>query len=361
MASTSNAQRFLQVEGAGDDRAIALKMFWGIVIETFRQSTDFWDNTGNIVAHKDISAGKEWQFPVIGADPTPEYHTPGTELLGQVVEMTEGTVTIDDILVAHYDIPIDQIVLSHFDVMAPFARKLGRAIALQVDLNILVTGLKAARTQLLLQSDASTEIHPGGNRVNGGGIGDLTTAYTTNAAGAANFRDDVANLAQLMDEDNVPEMGRNLFIHPYIRRVLGSSTVIFDSDLNRNPSNDLNNRVIGRLEGFDVRVTNRLPSTSLTTGPDKYQADFSFDNTSTATTLTEGWSNTINNDGRPAALALCGAIDGMAAVGFVSAGGIVPHIEDDHRRNTKFLKAQIMCGAGVMMPVCAGEIYVDNS
>jgi hypothetical protein len=356
--AASNAQRFLQVEGAGDERAIALKMFWGIVIETFRQSTDFWDNTGNIVAHKDISAGKEWQFPVIGADPTPEYHTPGTELLGQVVEMTEGTVTIDDILVAHYDIPIDQIVLSHFDVMAPYARKLGRAIALQVDLNILITALKAARHQQLLQSDAATPIHNGGNRVNGGVPGDLTTAYTTNAAGAANFRDDAANLAQLMDEDNVPEAGRNLFIHPYIRRVLGSSTVIFDSDLNRNPSNDLNNRVIGRLEGFDVRVTNRLPSSALATGPAKYQANFAFD--SGAADLEEGWSDKITNDGRPAAVAMCGAMDGMAAVGFVSAGGIVPHIEDDHRRNTKFLKAQIMCGAGVMAPWCAGEIYVDN-
>ena len=357
--ASSNAQRFLQVEGAGDERAIALKMFWGIVIETFRGTTQFWDNTGNIVAFKDIDSGKEWQFPVIGDDPTPEYHTPGTELLGQVVEMTEGTVTIDDILVAHYDIPIDQIVMSHFDVMAPYAKKLGRAVARKVDLNILYTALKAARHQTL--SGANTTIHSGGNRVNATVTGDIGTAYAANSTGATNFRNSAANLAQLMDEDDVPEEGRFLFIPPYIRRVLGFGTNIFDNTLNRQLPNDLNSRTIGLLEGFHVFVSNRFPSTSVTTGPSKYQADFTYDNTSDSTTLSEGWSDTINNDGRPAALALCGASEGTAAVGFVQAGGIVPHIEDDHRRNTKFLKAQIMCGCGVMAPWCAGEIYVDDA
>lgn len=353
--AASNPQRFLTDNGGADDRALALKMFWGIVNEAFHASTIFWDNTGNVVSYKNITEGKSWQFPVIGDDPTPEYHTPGTELLGQAVNLTEGTVEIDDILVAHYDIPVDQITLSHFDVVAPFARKLGRSLAEDLDKKILYTGLKAARHYAL------SGIHKGGNRVAAGTAGDIGTAYAATSAGAVLFRESAAYLAQLMDEDNVPEMNRMLFITPYIRRVLGNGTNIFDSDLNRTLPNDLNMRRIGLLEGFHVFVTNHMPSTDLTTGIAKYQGDFTYDNTGGDTTLTEGWSTTIHNDGRPAALALCGASEGEAAVGFVQAGGIYPFTEIDERRNTRFMKAQIMCGAGVMSPWCAGEIYCADA
>lgn len=353
--AASNPQRFLTDNGGSDDRALALKMFWGLVIEAFRATTVFWDNTGNIISYKNITEGKSWQFPVIGDDPDPEYHTPGTELLGQAVNLTEGTVTIDDILVSHYDVPIDQITLSHFDIIAPFARKLGRSLATKCDKHLLYTGLKAARHY------AVTGIHSGGNRVAAGTIGDIATAYPATSDGAAAFRASAAYLAQLMDEDNVPEINRFLFITPYIRRVLGLGTDIFDRDYNRTLPNDLNMRRIGLLEGFHVFGTNQMPSTHLTTGPAKYQGDFRYNGGTTdgvdTSTLSEGWSDSIYNDGRPAALALCGASEGEAAIGFVQAGGIYPYIGPDERRNTKFMKAQIMCGAGVMSPWCAGEIY----
>jgi hypothetical protein len=355
--ATSNAQRFLA--SGGDDRALALKMFWGTVLEAFRNKTLLWNSIGGaegvgsenagtgIVASKTVDAGKSWQFPIIGDDPTPEYHTPGTELLGQAVSLTEGTITIDDILVSHYDVPLDQTQLSHFDVLEPFARKLGRSLAIDFDKKLIQTGLIAAATA------ASSGFHNGGNSVERVG-GTVATAYPNTSTGASNFRKDVAELARLMDEDNVPEDSRYLVITPYIRQVLTNDTTVFNKDFS-DQTNDLNTRLIGILEGFQVmKPTNQMPSTDITTGPSKYQGDWTIDSTGTGTAYL-----------RPVALALCGAEEGQAGIGYVAATGeagpIYAHRHFDERRNTTFMKAQMMVGAGVLAPYCAGSIVVDDA
>ena len=141
--ATSNAQQFLT--SGSDPRGLGLKMFWGRVIEAYRAETILWnaiDGGGpNVIASKMITEGVSWQFPIIGDDPTPEYHTPGVELLGMDVSLDEGTITIDDILVSHYDVPLDQTELSHFDVIAPFARKLGRSLAIDFDKKMIQLGV----------------------------------------------------------------------------------------------------------------------------------------------------------------------------------------------------------------------------
>jgi hypothetical protein len=349
--ATSNAQRFLTKDG--DDRSIALTMFWGTVLEAFRAETVLWNSVGEmgvgpnaapVIASRTMTEGKSWEFPIIGDDPTPEYHTPGTELLGQDVTLDKGTITIDDILVSHYDVPIDQITVSHFDVIAPFARKLGRSLATDFDKKLIITGVKAAQTA------AVTGIHSGGNVVERVAA-TQAAAYPATDTGALNFRSDVAELGQLLDEDNVPANGRFLLISPYLRRILGATTAgnnpiaVWSKDFTAG-ENGINTRTIAILEGFQVLVTNHLPSTAITSGPSKYQGDFTAAGT---------------GEGRPVALALCGADEGSAGIGYVTAGGVQPHLEPDHRRNTTFMKAQMMVGAGVLSPWCAGEIHVDTA
>src|SRR5687768_2544692 len=188
--SSSNPSRFL-----GDGRELALKMFWGKVIEAFRESTLVWNPSGDSAAHvisqKDITAtgGKSWQFPIIGDDPEAEDHTPGTELLGQVIKLDEGEITIDDILVAHNDVPLDQTALSHFPVVEPFARKLGRSVALKLDKRAIHTSILAAR------EPAKTGFHNGGNVVERVGAAAISDAYPVSETGAENFRKDAAELA----------------------------------------------------------------------------------------------------------------------------------------------------------------------
>lgn len=369
--TTSNATRFLAA--SGDDTALALEMFLGVVQENFYANTLLWnaasgdygidtDNADNmppqVVRGKTISSGKSWQFVQIADSIDPEYHTPGVELLGQNYAFDEGNITIDGILVSHRDIPIDQIQQAHWEVVEPIARGMGRSLARDFDRKLFVIGckaaLEAAKTKVV-GSDTFT-LHNGGNVVERVGA-DQTGAYPVSQTGARNFRDDLEHLAQLLDDDNVPEMGRYLVYTNYIHRVLQQDTTIFDEQFTRGNSNSLNNRVIGKIAGFNLLGrTNNLPSTNITAStwgggvPSKYQGDFRYNGTLT----------------RPVALALCGAEEGQAGIGFVAAsndklGPIYAVREHDTRRNTEFLKAQMMVGADKLFPPCAGAITVDDA
>ena len=397
--ANSSPTRFLTDVAQGNSATstdLALKVFSGIVLEAFREKTVFYDNTGNIMATKVLESGKSAQWPIIGDDSgvKPEYHTPGNEILGQAVTMTEGTVTVDEILVSHLDVPFKDMEISHFDVLAPYATKLGRALAIDMDKKLALIGLQAARTA------AVSAVHNGGKAVlrddgvtgANGAEADIKVAYPNSSVGSGRFRDDIAELAQKFDEDNVPETGRYLFIPPYIRTILrheastyaATSTTVnsttstiqgqgnpFSKDVTSVPG-DLNRRILGVLEGFNLIVTNHMPGQFGTTGnytgspvegvasslgttfqaastPAKYQLN-----------VTGRGTNTANAQGaaKPAALALCGAQEGSAAIGMVQSAGLRSILQDDERRNTKFMKSQMLVGADVLAPWCAGVVGV---
>ena len=370
------------------------RVFSGIVLEAFREKTVFYDNTGNIMATKVLESGKSAQWPIIGDDSgvKPEYHTPGNEILGQAVTMTEGTVTVDEILVSHLDVPFKDMEISHFDVLAPYATKLGRALAIDMDKKLGLIGLSAARTA------AVSAVHNGGKQIfrddgvtaASGAEADIKVAYPNSSVGSGRFRDDIAELAQKFDEDNVPETGRYLFIPPYIRTILrheastyaatsvtsGSSTIQgqgnpFSKDVTSVPG-DLNRRILGVLEGFNLIVTNHMPGQFGTNG--NYTASTVEGITSSLTSTFQGNDTPtkyrVNVTGRgantaaaqaaakPAALALCGAQEGSAAIGMVQSAGLRSILQDDERRNTKFMKSQMLVGADVLAPWCAGVVGV---
>ena len=378
MANTTPT-RILQKNATGDDRALALKIFSGQVYEAFTAKTVFFDNTGNIMATKVLTGGHEAQWPIMGDDPTASYHTPGNEMLDGTIKMTEGVVRVDDILVSHIDVPFNDLNIAHYDVLAPFATKLGRALAIDMDKKLAIVGIRAAQTA------AAAGIHNGGKRVfisDGVGAGSavpasLTSAFANSSTGSGAFRDKVAELAQKFDEDNVPEDGRYLFIPPHIRTILrheatslGASSAsapagnIYSKDVTSVPG-DLNRRIVGVLEGFNLIVTNHLPTASATPinnagDPDTkydYEAsgldDADKDADDTGYNETQAQANAV-----PAALALCGASEGAASIGMVQAAGIRSVIQDDERRNTKFMKSQIMVGADVLCPWTAGIVGV---
>jgi len=337
--ATANAPRFLS--DGSTDYGLNLTQYWGAMLEQFYAKTVFYDQDAQIFAYKNITQGKSHQFIQINEDPTPEDHTPGPELLGQDYEFDEGTITVDDILVSHFEVPIDQEMLSHFDVMMPLMRKLGRSLAQTYDQRLARLLTLTARTA------AKTGYHNGGNIVERVGASGEVTAYPASSTGAANFRADAAELARLMDDDNVPEDGRFLFIKPYICEVLSYDTRILSTDYDPTLPNHLLNRMIGKLEGFNVIKTNHIPSTTVTTGPSKYQGDFAYDGATA----------------QPVALAACGAMDSEAACGVVEAMMPTVVIIPSSQRNrlTTHMRAQMMIGAGTLSPYCAGEIRVDDA
>lgn len=350
--ASSNPIRWL-AEGS-DDRKLALELFWGRTYEAFRDHAELinigtdpdGDVQRDVIAQKVVTEGYSWRFPMFGTDPDAEEHTPGTELLGQQIVVDDSNVTVDDIRVTHMDLPIDQINVSHFDVVGQFGMQLGRGLARKIDNLAFRVAVNAARTGALTKNGDT--IHSGGNVVERVGASGIASAYPVSATGAQNFRADAEQLAQIMDEDYVPEEGRYLYIGPYIRRVLGQDPEIFDVRYSPDTPNRLNSRSIGELAGFQVVHSQKMGTLNQNfTDPkfSKYSVDTRYD----------------GSTGQPAALAFCGAQSMSAAMAFVSFGGVQTHMEQDERRNTLFMKAQIMCGLGVLNPWCAGEIRVDDA
>jgi hypothetical protein len=379
--SNVNYERVLQswngsTHASSDD--MALKIFSGMVLEAFQQATMFYDRTGQFISVKQIEGANSAQWPILGDDPAPAYHVPGVVLNNTVtaprIKTSSADVVVDEILVNALDVPFRDIELTHFDVLAPFATKLGRGIAKVLDKKIAILAIKAARTASV------TGLHGGGYLVernssgSGGTLLTDATAYPLSPRGAYNFRTDVNSLAQAMDERAVPEGSRYLFITPYMKSVLrfeanfdGSNLTsvpvmpsTFNSDLS-SQTNDVNARVIGILEGFKVIVTTHLPSADLTAN------SLTGENAAVAYTSGSGttggkyqglFDGSTQAGGRPVAVALCGADTGSPAIGMVQASGLRSYIESDERRNTQFMKAQMMAGMGIICPWSAGVIQV---
>lgn len=346
--SASNPSRFLATSTL--DYGLSLQMFWGSLTEAYRDEVVLFAGGDPAIQFHDIAQGRSHQFLMLSETPAPDVHTPGTELLGQQFEMQDGTVTVDDILVSHHDVPLDQWKLSHVDIIGPLGAKAGRKIGRELDQRAFYTAINAARTAAVTKNGLS--IHNGGNRVSttGTGASTVATIYPDTAAGALAFRASVATLAQQMDEDFVPETGRRLYITPYIRKILGKDSTIFDTRYSPNNPNNLDSRVIGLMEGFTVIVAKgRIPTTNVQTYTGvhtKYNGNFSAGSAAAGAY-------------EPCAVALCGANEGQAAIGVASAMGISPDMMEDKRRNTMFLKAQAMIGMGAMHVWNAGVIEVS--
>ena len=390
---------------ATDNRGLALKLFSGTVLEAFRAKTVFYDNTGSIMQKKTIEGGSSYQWPVIGDDidlsllgtfddnsdggsdnddfSNPGdvvkdgtglrmgYHNPGDFITGSKIKMSEQIVRVDDILVSALDVPFIDLDLAHFDMLKPYATKIGRALAIDNDKKIATIGVNAARTA------ASAGIHAGGTEIviNVAGtpasVADAFSDNSSTATGSGLFRAKVAEMARLMDEKHLPEEGRYLFVPPAIRQLLrhegtgfgmagtpasgalaaeyGPGGNPFSKDQNSQPW-DLNSRSIGMLEGFNVVISTHLPdgkTSSKYKGVDTNFAkyDYTCDGSGAAA-------------GRIAALALCGGGEGSSPIGMVQAGGVQTVVEDDHRRNVKFMKSQMLVGYDVLCPWTAGCISV---
>lgn len=334
----SNPSRFL-ADSTGDF-GLSLKKFWGNVVEAYRSETVLIDNNSPVIAMKNDTGTNSYQFLMLADLPDPEYHTPGSELLGQQFEVQDGTITVDDIEVVHYDVPWDQWIKSHFDMAGTLGTRGGKKIARKMDKRAFQLLVNTARTAAVTKNGLA--IHAGGQRITNSAA-TVATRYPVSSTGAQNFRDDAAALAQGYDDTFVPAGNRKLFITSYIRRVLGKDTTIFDDRFTINQTNSINDRKIGRMEGFDViPVMDRIPSTNITTERfTKYNVNA-----------------LVAGTGCPVAVAVAGAEEGVAPIGMVTMSSLTPYMAPDERRDTIFIKVKTLYGMGILHPWTAGTIEV---
>jgi len=137
------AQRSGQTNETGDVRNLYLKLYAGEVMSAFQ--------TKNIMMNycrvRTIKKGKSAQFIMTGQYRNAEYHTPGNEIMPDVIAANaERVVSVDDLLIAAQFIPNIDEAMQHFDIRSVYTQESGYALAKAADQNILRMAVKAALT-----------------------------------------------------------------------------------------------------------------------------------------------------------------------------------------------------------------------
>lgn len=305
-----NPSRLGQANLAGDTDALFLMVYGGEVLKTFNRKVAFAPRT----RMKSITSGKSAQFPALGRS-NAQYHTPGTELKGQNLASAERTILIDDVLIAdHFIAQIDELK-SHFETRSEYAEKAGEALAIKMDSQIAQVGVLAARASATI-----TGLN-GGTRVEDA---DGATSATSLAAS-------LYDIAQAMDEKEIPESDRTVFLRPAQYYLLvESSDKLIDADFNRQDNGSYASGIVRRIAGMEIVKTNRLPSTVVADGPAAYQGSF---------------TNHI-------ALVLH-----KEAIGTVKLMDLATESTWITERQGTLLLAKQAVGHGILRPECAGEVY----
>jgi hypothetical protein len=122
--SNATVSRLGQANGTGDSDALFLKVFAGEVLGAFSETNVALSRT----MVRSISSGKSAQFPATWKA-TASYHTPGTEIVGQVIKGNERVIVIDDLLISDVFIASIDEAKAHYDFRSEYSKQLGAALS----------------------------------------------------------------------------------------------------------------------------------------------------------------------------------------------------------------------------------------
>lgn len=256
MATTPS--RLGQTEATGDEFALFLKQFGGEVLTQF----DEINKVLPLVTQRTIANGRSAQFPVIG-NTVAKYHAPGTEITGTAIVHNEVTLTVDMPLIADAFIANIDEAMNHYEVRAPYGRKLGNALANTLDRHLLQTAVKAARSAARISTDS------------GGSVITVANMKTDMDVLVASLFD----AATILDNKNVPEDGRFVFLTPAVYNKLAQNTKVMNKDWGG--AGVFADGKVLRVAGIEIYKSAHTPSTNVLTGTllagyaDKYLGDFS--------------------------------------------------------------------------------------
>jgi hypothetical protein len=269
----SQPSRIGQSNLAGDVDALFLKVFSGEIITTFEE------NNVMMPLHRvrTISSGKSAQFPLTGTAGA-GYHTPGESLLStpatlitagggsypatgsdskylKKIRHAEKQIFIDDVLVSSVFVADIDEMKNHYDVRSIYSTEIGRALAYAADKALLRTAIIGARK--------------GTDR-----FGNSEARYlgsTSNAVGttANDLTDTLVDIAQKMDEKNVPANDRYAILPPseYYKLISGDSDAI-NRDYGNDGNGSLASGVVMSVSGIRILKSNHLPTANESSSQD---------------------------------------------------------------------------------------------
>ena len=325
--ATANVNKPGQINQTGDVRELFLKIFTGEVMQAFDEKNMFLDKT----SVRTISQGKSATFAQIG-NIGAEYHTPGTEILGDNVSHAEIQITIDDLLISHAFIADIDEAMNHYEVRSEYSNQMGVKLAKEMDINIFIELLTAARASATLDdSDAvgGTEIVSDDLQNDGGTAGSSTVDEQATALANALFE-----AAQIFDENDIPEDQRYVAFRPAEYYVLAQNLDLINKDYSGMGAISEGN--ILKVAGVDVVKSNNVPSTD----------------TSANTGLRE--FHGINAE------TTVGTVWNPSAIGTVKLMDLSMQMEWDIRRQGTLMVARYAVGHGVLRPECAIELKLDT-
>lgn len=259
----ATASRTGQALATGDAEALFLKLFSGEVLTIFENENVTMGRT----TVREISNGKSAQFPVMGRA-SAFYHTPGNEILGGAVKHNEKVIVIDDLLVSPTFIADIDEAKNHYDVRSHYSTETGRVLAQTWDKHVLQVGVLAART--------ATANIPGESPA--GSV--VTEAVASDFDDEAKLTAAIYQALQTMDEKNIPEQDRVIYVRPAAYWRLVNNDKLISKDFSGN-AGDRSMAFIPRIGGAELVKTNQLPSTNVTASTveggsrDSYVGDFS--------------------------------------------------------------------------------------
>lgn len=154
--SDATPSRVGQIQGSGDPTALFLKVFSGEILTAYHANVLMKDKH----RVRAIANGKSAQFPATFKVGT-QYHTPGTEILGEQIQSNEVVITLDNFLISDVFIADIDEAMSHFDFRSIYSNEMGIALALAYDRNVMRNVLLSSRASGLFTGDSG-----GGNLTN---------------------------------------------------------------------------------------------------------------------------------------------------------------------------------------------------
>ena len=196
-----------QLNSAGNQRALYLKLFSGEMFKGFQNNTIARD----LVMKRTLKNGKSLQFIYTGRTKA-EYHTPGNSILGNddgAPPVAEKTITCDDLLISSAFVYELDETLSHYDLRGEISKKIGYALAEKYDRLIFRQIAKGARQASPISKSGFVE--PGGTQIR------LTRSGVTNATAAYDATcliNGFYDAAAALDEKGVSSDGRVAVLNP---------------------------------------------------------------------------------------------------------------------------------------------------
>lgn len=257
---TDAASRFGKKAGVGDDRALFLTEFGGMVINTYDEAMDY----NNLRFVKTITSGKADSFPIIGRKRDASEHEAGELILGGTIESNEVTITLDKMVYDAVFVPEIDELISHFEVRQPYAHQLGQSLGSLQAKRVAIMHILASRKFYV--AGVPTGV-PQGQPAPG-------YAYNANMKTSATEIETAMFAGRQYLLENEISGAEPILKLPHQQYLLLARNFGVENFKDAAGSGSRVTGKVGQIVGFSVEGTNHIPKTNITTGLAKYNGDF---------------------------------------------------------------------------------------